>query len=1287
MPFPEEVLNFKAEIVVDGAWTEITDYVYKESVQIRRGADDETTDTSPSKATFLLNNIDGRFSPRNPNSPYYGKIGRNTPVLLSVMEGDPFLDIPEGEGDHATADDFPDPAGNFDVMIDATLYNWQSPDIRELIGQISGADWSWIVTYQLGRVFFSWSDTGSDFYTLLGGPPFTVPASGRLALRVSVDIDNELVSFYQAPTIDGPWTSLTKPLVATGINIHKEGIRLAVGDAMDPGGYQRPNGRFHAARVLDGINGTPLADVNFADQTVGATAFTDAAGLEWTVNGNASINNQHNRFRGEISAWPTRWTTGGFDAWESITAESILRRYAQGILPLRSTLTRSIPKDPNIVAHWPMEEPDGATLFGATTPNTRAMTFDGDVTLAAHAAPEGSDALPSWSTNSSWHGEVNGHRFPDTGAWQVRWLANFQQLTTTEQMVMRIQASAGTVRDWRVFMDQDTVRVVGFGYGPDGELVEVFNQAIVWTFAGVGTLGEMVNLWQRWQLQAVQNGSNVEWHVAGALIESREGALFTDTFAGDIGWVNSVMGPPNGLSSQISGMSMGQIAVYSSDDLTIYDRADIGYPSETIFDRAQRLADEEGEHLIFTGHDIDVLEMGAQRPDRLLDLMRECADTDRGIFGDSRDWAGASAFRIIGRAALYNQEPVLILDYEADGEVHAPLDPTDDDQFLRNRVTVKRERGSSAIAERADGPNSVLPPPNGVGPYETEVEVNTELDTVLPDIAGWEVHLGTWDEERYPTVILRLHAAPHLIGQALRIDQGTRIRIRNARNADTRTWIPPGDIDLMVRGYEEVLSNFEWEIHLQCVPARPYDVPVLTDTPEDPQPLAHTHVDTDGSALVLAMDTDDTVLAVHVSDGPTWSDDITDYPFDLVVGGEEMTATAPGGITTVNQFFDTGVTGWTGENAGIVHSTAVVHPDPRAVASAYLTPTGANPGGPVGDLSGPGTVKPGALYTVSGWVYPTTDAMTDVRASTYWYTDAGAFVSTGTGDLRSLPARQWSFVSATLTAPATAGQVKARMRHDSLTVADTYYVWNLTVARATADWANDTFTRTVTDGWGEMDSGDDWTNTGGAASDYDVGSGYGTHLLSAVNSSRRSVISIPGPDFDLYCDVAASAVATGATLMGGIVARYTDADNLYYARVEFTTAAGITLTLRKRVGGTESTVGGTFDRELTYAAGTMFRVRFQGQGSTLRMKVWRQSDMEPPAWHITATDTSLADGDVGVRSIATTGNTNVSPVIRYDNFRVANPQALAVERSRNQVVKSHTVGTDVRLARPAITSL
>ncbi|MFG2913363.1 hypothetical protein ACGF0D_10790 [Kitasatospora sp. NPDC048298] len=85
-------LPVQVELLVDGTWTDITEYVMVRNgsgaIRITRGQPNEGAHTEPGMCSFQLNNRDGRFSPRNPLSPLYGKIGRNTRLRVSVPLGD-----------------------------------------------------------------------------------------------------------------------------------------------------------------------------------------------------------------------------------------------------------------------------------------------------------------------------------------------------------------------------------------------------------------------------------------------------------------------------------------------------------------------------------------------------------------------------------------------------------------------------------------------------------------------------------------------------------------------------------------------------------------------------------------------------------------------------------------------------------------------------------------------------------------------------------------------------------------------------------------------------------------------------------------------------------------------------------------------------------------------------------------------------------------------------------------------------------------------------------------------
>lgn len=81
-------IGLMVEIFVNSAWTDITDFVYYRNnvgATITRGRGDETSQIQPQTAALILNNRDGRFSPRNPVGPLYGQLTRNTPLRISRL--------------------------------------------------------------------------------------------------------------------------------------------------------------------------------------------------------------------------------------------------------------------------------------------------------------------------------------------------------------------------------------------------------------------------------------------------------------------------------------------------------------------------------------------------------------------------------------------------------------------------------------------------------------------------------------------------------------------------------------------------------------------------------------------------------------------------------------------------------------------------------------------------------------------------------------------------------------------------------------------------------------------------------------------------------------------------------------------------------------------------------------------------------------------------------------------------------------------------------------------------
>jgi hypothetical protein len=837
---------------------------------------------------------------------------------------------------------------------------------------------------------------------------------------------------------------------------------------------------------------------------------------------------------------------------------------------------------------------------------------------------------------------------------------------------MRVIAT-GTVAEWLLQWGTGVARVIARD--------DAGNELQRWDTA-IGT-----DLWGRWnkvQFEVSPDSTisgQVNWQLIWTDVGGDSGAG-SGHYTGTVGRPVAVASPAGGFAAELDGMAIGHISAWGAWDANsngAYLRAIDAWTGETAGDRMLRLSGEESLPLIIADGTADHAQVGPQVSDTVLNVVQDAANADGGNLYENREDIGL-VYR--GRRSFYNQPIGLALDFNARGLI-TPIEPVDDDQLIRNDRTIERQNGGSAQAILETGRLSVQNPPLGVGTYDDSTTLNLFTDDQVVNTAFWYLRMGTVDEARYPSIAVDLTRNAALISDAADIEVGDRLTIANPPE-----WLPPGLIDQRVEGYQETLSLAQWVIDYNCAPHSVWNV-AETDGREAGIANGASLGKVDSISTVLAEPLDPTETAVDV----------------LVTPGKPWVEATP--IATPNPYFDTDALGWNASGGSILRVPA---PDSPLYSGWALQFT------PNGVASSPNafTTKVPAItgnqYVISGWMRCATSRSIGLNLN--WYT-GNTYTSTSANTL-SVVANTWKYFEATFTAPAGVdGMSIAASVSTTPPVTDVVLVQGANIRpvlggapkprsfpfsvsaggedmRVTAVKSfTDSFTgRTVANGWGVADYGDTWTTSGGTAANYSVASGAGVHAHTSINVSRYTLLPAPSADVDLTVTVSSSALATGGPEYLGPVARWTDANNMYFARLAFNTDQTLTLVLQKRVGGTQTdltsvTVPGT------HAASTKFKVRFSVAGSTLSAKAWLATAREPDAWQATATDTAItAVGSVGLRSILSSLSTNTLPVnVSFDDFTVANYQRFTVVRSTNAVSKSHGAGENIGLTRPGVVAL
>ncbi|HEX5395623.1 MAG TPA: hypothetical protein VFX74_00890, partial [Candidatus Limnocylindria bacterium] len=268
MAFPNTPLDIRTDLLIDGVWTQIPTYE-RDTVVIDSGRSDLAAQTEPGSLQVTINNRDNQYSPRNPLSPLYGKIGRNTRIRLSVPGTVSYLELDGNPANYASTPDTAalDIAGDLDVRWEGET-NWYQPDAQMLIGKWGlPGNRSWSMRLQGAWLYFLVSADGTTTRFMNWPLP---PLPRHAALRATIDVNNGAggVTFrmYWAETLAGPWTQFSDDVIGTGTTtIFNSTAPLTIApNQPDTGAVRLPvAGKVYKAEVRSGIDGTAVAAPDF----------------------------------------------------------------------------------------------------------------------------------------------------------------------------------------------------------------------------------------------------------------------------------------------------------------------------------------------------------------------------------------------------------------------------------------------------------------------------------------------------------------------------------------------------------------------------------------------------------------------------------------------------------------------------------------------------------------------------------------------------------------------------------------------------------------------------------------------------------------------------------------------------------------------------------------------------------------------------------------------------------------------------------------------------------------
>lgn len=877
MAFPQTTLPLISEMLIGDDWVNVTDDRYiddNRKLTITRGRQDWASRAVASECDQAFRNKDGKYSNRNPLSPYFRLLGRETELRHRIQ-----LDAATFAGNAVNSWGATDGGLVFNLFgAGGSILgsDWQRTDGEATISvpvanasrtaNIAGASWTDVearVTFQC-----SISDvTGASIEPaaiLLRGVSTSVHHMVRVVAQTDetmrLQIYNQAgTTLYDAVLPGQTWAANTDYVLSAAIQGRSIRAKLWREAGREPSSWDvtvwDPN-----TAIVPGWVGV-RAGVASGNSNVKPIVTTFK---------NLIINRF--RFWGKTQASAPTSDLSGKKVLAPFKAAGILQELSAGNPPTLSAMRRTIlAEEP--VAYYPLEDASGTTQFASALSEGTAILSNffgaGTVNAAADSNMVGSAALPLMTPGTSIDFEVPD--YTETGTLTVTIPVRFNT-DDVPGITVHIDHVNGVETKLIILPDPS------FPYiSADGSqgLTTYWSDSDPFT-----SLADLIGKNLQLELNGIQSSGAWLFNVrddTGAILRS-----FGGTSVAAYAKIKRISVDAATSFSVEDPLTVGHVQAYGhTPNLALTAKAMAGHTGETAGYRMIRAAGEANVPFFMTGDPADTALVGPQPTATITEILFRAAEADQGILHEPRD---AYALTYRPRTTLYDQSPVE-LGYTA-GVIAPPFLPTEDDQILLNDVIAKRDNGSFARVKVVDGPLGT----QAIGTRPEELAWNVFGDDQLPGIAGWRARQGTWDEARYPALTVNM-AAPDVAANTVLTDAVAGKDIGDVSAVtDLPAWLPPDDVSLMIEGSTETFGNGkEWSITWLCVPAGPWRVYEYASGPSDTNPDAGVYGE-DRLELVSAVGAGDTTWVAY-SD-PLFTRDPAEMPIDAQLGGELVTITA-----------------------------------------------------------------------------------------------------------------------------------------------------------------------------------------------------------------------------------------------------------------------------------------------------------------------------------------------------------------------------------------------------------